>query len=280
MLGLRQPRVRTRRGRRPGAHARRRAARRARRTATGPTIVCAQAGNVNTGAFDPCDEIVPTCARARRLAPRRRRVRAVGGREPGAAPAGRRASSGADSWATDAHKWLNVPYDSGIVIVRDPEAHRAAMPRHGVLSRADARRRARSAATGCPSSRAARAAFAVYAALRSLGRTGVAELVERCCRLARRMAERLRAGARRAHPERRGAEPGAGALRAGGPRRGRVHQGRDRARAARRHLLARRHALARAAPRCASRSRNWSTDEDDIDRSAAAILRAAREEAK
>src|SRR5439155_809943 len=97
----------------------------------------------------------------------------------------------ADSWATDAHKWLNVPYDSGLVFVANSAAHRAAMsltaaylvrapqePREPMDWTPEASRRARG--------------FAVYAALRSLGRQGVADLVDRCCRLARRFADRLR----------------------------------------------------------------------------------------
>ena len=99
----------------------------------------------------------------------------------------------ADSWATDAHKWLNVPYDSGLVFCAHPEAHRAAMGvRAGYL---DPRRAGgeRDALDYNPEfSRRARG-FAVYAALRALGRAGVAELVERCCALARRFAERLAA---------------------------------------------------------------------------------------
>ena len=89
------------------------------RRSSGPTIVCAQAGNVNTGAFDPLDAIATLAQRHRRVAARRRRVRPVGARQPraAAAPDG---IERADSWATDAHKWLNVPYDSGLVFVRAP----------------------------------------------------------------------------------------------------------------------------------------------------------------
>ena len=86
----------------------------ARRCASrdGPTIVCAQAGNVNTGAFDPLARSPTRRARARRLAARRRRVRAVGRGRAGAARISSTGVELADSWATDAHKWLNVPYDS------------------------------------------------------------------------------------------------------------------------------------------------------------------------
>jgi glutamate/tyrosine decarboxylase-like PLP-dependent enzyme len=155
-----------------------------------PTIVCAQVGEVNTGAFDPIERIVSVvrehpnawlhidgafglwAAASQRL---RHLVRGI---------------DGADSWATDAHKWLNVPYDAGIVFVRDGAAHRAAM---GV-----------SAAYLPPApgqehdpfdyvpemSRRARA-FPIYAAIRSLGASGIAEIVERGCELAARMARRL-----------------------------------------------------------------------------------------
>src|SRR4029079_15579821 len=97
----------------------------------------------------------------------------------------------ADSCATDAHKWLNVPYDSGLVFVADPAAHRAAMSMSAAyLFRTPEEPREPMDWTP-ESSRRARG-FAVYAALRSLGRSGVADLVERCCRLARRFADRLR----------------------------------------------------------------------------------------
>jgi glutamate/tyrosine decarboxylase-like PLP-dependent enzyme len=97
----------------------------------------------------------------------------------------------ADSWSTDAHKWLNAGYDCGFVAVRDAAAHRAAMAGSGAyLMRSDAERE--SWEWVLDSSRRARG-FALYAAIRSLGREGVRALVERCCDLAARMAERLRA---------------------------------------------------------------------------------------
>src|SRR5262249_7144161 len=97
----------------------------------------------------------------------------------------------ADSWATDAHKWLNVPYDSGLVFVAHPAAHRAAMSQTAayLVRWPEERREPRDWVP--ESSRRARG-FAIYAALRSLGRHGVADMVERCCRLARRFADRLR----------------------------------------------------------------------------------------
>jgi glutamate/tyrosine decarboxylase-like PLP-dependent enzyme len=98
----------------------------------------------------------------------------------------------ADSWTTDAHKWLNVPYDSGIVLCAHPESHRAAMNvSASYLIQDEGVRRVRDQLDWVPEfSRRARG-FAVYAALRSLGRSGVVELVERCCATARRFAERI-----------------------------------------------------------------------------------------
>jgi glutamate/tyrosine decarboxylase-like PLP-dependent enzyme len=154
-----------------------------------PTIVCAQAGEVNTGAFDPLGEIVDACkahgawchidgAFGLWAAVSRNRSRLLAGHDR------------ADSWATDGHKWLNVPYDCGIAAVADRAAHRGAMtstaayiPPHdedtpsGFDWNPEFSRRAR----GVP----------VYAALRALGRNGVADLVDRCCDHAQRMATKL-----------------------------------------------------------------------------------------
>jgi glutamate/tyrosine decarboxylase-like PLP-dependent enzyme len=157
----------------------------------GPAIVMAQVGEVNTGAIDAMPEVV-------RLAREHRawcHVDGAFGLWAAASPALRDLTDGvadADSWATDAHKLLNVPYDSGIAVVRDREAHAAAMnsfagaeyiplPEHDERFQAE----------WVPEfSRRARG-FAMYAALRQLGRSGVAELVERCCRCARLMADEL-----------------------------------------------------------------------------------------
>jgi len=157
----------------------------------GPTIVCAQAGNVNTGAFDPLPEIV-ALAHARGAWVH---VDGAFGLWARTTPAYRALAvgiEGADSWATDAHKWLNVPYDSGVAIVADAAALQAAMTADAAYL-IKGKGEVRDQEDWVPEfSRRARG-FPVYAALRSLGRRGVAQLVERCCALARRMAERLAA---------------------------------------------------------------------------------------
>jgi glutamate/tyrosine decarboxylase-like PLP-dependent enzyme len=157
---------------------------------TGPAIVCLQAGNVNTGAFDPAGPVIEW-ARERgawvhvdgafglwaRVAPARRALAA--------------GFEGADSWATDAHKWLNVPYDCGIALVRDPAALRGAMGTGAAYLQESPVREPMQYTPEL--SRRARG-VEVWAALRALGRRGVADLVERCCRA--RVA--LRGGAREA----------------------------------------------------------------------------------
>ncbi|HEU5490316.1 MAG TPA: aminotransferase class V-fold PLP-dependent enzyme [Gaiellaceae bacterium] len=152
----------------------------------GPTIVCVQAGEVNTGAFDSIDEIAELCAAAGAWL----HVDGAFGLWAAASPELRHLTRGverADSWATDAHKWLNVPYDSGLAFVAHPEAHRAAMrlTAEYLVTQESA---ARDQMDWTPEfSRRARG-FAVYAALRSLGRSGVAELVEASCARARQFA--------------------------------------------------------------------------------------------
>jgi glutamate/tyrosine decarboxylase-like PLP-dependent enzyme len=155
----------------------------------GPTIVCLQAGNVNTGAFDPAGAIT-AAAKARGAWVH---VDGAFGLWAAAAPTRRHLTAGvemADSWATDAHKWLNVPYDSGLVFVRDPAHLRAAMSASAAYLLEGDRRE--------PShfvpemSRRARG-VEIWAALRSLGRAGLADLVERSCRHAARFAEGIRA---------------------------------------------------------------------------------------
>jgi glutamate/tyrosine decarboxylase-like PLP-dependent enzyme len=154
----------------------------------GPTIVCAQAGNVATGAFDDLGAIAEACrARGAWL-----HVDGAFGLWAAAAPATRALlddAKRADSWAVDAHKWLNVPYDSAMAIVADPDAHRAAMSLAASYLVADPSQR--DSTNYVPESSRRARAVPVYAALRSLGRNGVAALVERNCAQARRMAAHL-----------------------------------------------------------------------------------------
>ena len=222
----------------------------------GPAIVCAQAGNVNTGACDPLDAIADAAnARGAWL-----HVDGAFGLWAAASPHFAPLVAGhvrADSWALDAHKWLNVPYDCAFAIVADPEAHTRATalvapylalsaerePNHYVP---EASRRGR--------------AIPVYAALRTLGRDGVAALVERCCDHAALMAELLAAGGMEilndvmlnqvlaaTPPDHVARIQQDGTCWLGGT----VWRGRDALRVA---------------------VSNWSTTEDDIRRSAAAIL--------
>ena len=156
-----------------------------------PVLVCAQSGNVNTGAFDPLPEIA---AAVHELPNAWLHVDGAFGLWAAAAPGLRHLAAGlaeADSWTTDAHKWLNVPYDAGIVIVRDAAAHHAAMTLGAAYYVETAGGERDPYNWVAESSRRARG-FAVYAALRELGRDGLAEMIERCCALARRMADGLR----------------------------------------------------------------------------------------
>ncbi len=156
----------------------------------GPTIVCAQAGNVNTGAFD---DVAALCARVHGTGAWVH-VDGAFGIWANASPALRGRTNGleaADSWATDFHKWLNVPYDSGIAIVRDGHALQAAMA--VTAEYLPTEREQRNPCDFTPElSRRARGVD-VWAALRALGRDGVAAMVDRCCRHASRFAEGLSA---------------------------------------------------------------------------------------
>jgi len=151
-------------------------------------IVCTQAGNVNTGAFDPTQEI---CERAHD-AGAWVHVDGAFGLWASAAPSLAHLTNGveeADSWATDAHKWLNVPYDSGLAFVRDSEALRAAMAVTAEYLPTSTAHRNPSDFTPELSRRAR--GVEVWAALRCLGRSGLADLIERTCRYARRFAQGL-----------------------------------------------------------------------------------------
>jgi glutamate/tyrosine decarboxylase-like PLP-dependent enzyme len=167
------------------------ALRRALEQDDGPAIVCTQVGNVNTGAVDPVGEICDVAHGHGAWV----HVDGAFGLWAAASPRLRRLVAGverADSWATDAHKWLNVPYDSGLVFCAHPEAHRAAMGVRAsyLVHGSDGQRDALD--YNPEHSRRARG-FAVYAAIRALGRSGIAEMVERCCAMAQRFAEQLAA---------------------------------------------------------------------------------------
>ncbi len=158
------------------------------RVSHGPCIVCAQAGNVNTGAFDPIDEIAEAAEERGAWL----HVDGAFGLWASASPSHAalvRGVARAHSIATDGHKWLNVPYDSGIVFCADSIAHRAAMSLQAeyiVESREE-----RDPHEFVPEESRRARAVPLYAALRTLGRNGLAQLVERHCAHARRFAEGL-----------------------------------------------------------------------------------------
>jgi glutamate/tyrosine decarboxylase-like PLP-dependent enzyme len=235
---------------------------------SGPTILCAQAGNVNSGAVDPLGPIVDLAHDVGAWV----HVDGAFGMWAAVSPSLRPLLDGvgrADSWATDAHKWLNVPYDSGLVFCAHPSAHRAAMGVRAVyLEHADGGER--DPLDHNPEfSRRARG-FAVYAALRALGRSGIAEMVERCCALARRFADLL------------GAAEGVTVLndvvlnqvlvRFDGPD-SRTREVLDAVRRDGTCFMSGTTWQGRAAMRVSVT--NWSTDEADVDASVRAILKAA-----
>jgi glutamate/tyrosine decarboxylase-like PLP-dependent enzyme len=241
----------------------------------GPRIVSAQVGNVNTGASDPIGRIVEIAHGHGAW------VHVDGAFGLWAAVVPELKSdvaglNGADSWATDAHKWLNVPYDSGLAIVSDPAPHRAAMGMQAsYLQRGTDEERI--GMDWVPESSRRSRVLPIYALLRTLGRAGVQDLVRRNCALARRLADRMSRepdvsvlndvvlnqvllqfnGANGRGPDEITREVIArvqadGTCWAGGA----VWQGRQVMRIS---------------------VSNWSTTEDDIDRSAEAILRCCHE---
>jgi glutamate/tyrosine decarboxylase-like PLP-dependent enzyme len=154
----------------------------------GPAMVCLQAGNVNTGASDPFRPLIEWAARYQAWV----HVDGAFGLWAAASPATSGQVAGmeqADSWATDCHKWLNTTYDCGLALVRDPDALRRAMGSSAAyLPGAD------TGAMGLTPQSSQRArGVEVWATLASLGHDGVAELVDKSCRLARRMADGIRA---------------------------------------------------------------------------------------
>ena len=157
---------------------------------SGPTVVCVQAGNVNTGSFDPIDEIGPRAREAGAWV----HVDGAFGLWARVVPRLAHLADGvehADSWATDAHKWLNVPYDSGIAFVRDAAALRKSMAVSAEYLPTETANRNPSDYTPELSRRAR--GVDIWAAMRALGRSGLAEMVDRNCRQARQFAEGLSA---------------------------------------------------------------------------------------
>lgn len=157
---------------------------------SGPTIVCAQAGNVNTGAFDPINDIATlTSAHGAWL-----HVDGAFGLWAAASPTRAHLVEGisrADSVASDAHKWINVPYDSGLVFTAHPSSHRRAMTLSAAYIIESARER--DPHEFVPEESRRGRAVPIYAALRTMGREGFGALIDRCCTLATQLASRLRA---------------------------------------------------------------------------------------
>ena len=155
----------------------------------GPTIVCTQAGNVNTGSFDPIKEVCEF-ARASGVWVH---VDGAFGLWASAASSKKHLTDGinhADSWATDAHKWLNVPYDSGLAFVKDSESLRSAM---SLTAAYLPQGEHREPSQFCPELSRRSRGVEVWAALYSLGRSGLTELIERTCNHAKMFAEELTA---------------------------------------------------------------------------------------
>jgi glutamate/tyrosine decarboxylase-like PLP-dependent enzyme len=153
-----------------------------------PTIVVLQAGDVNTGAFDDFAELVPLAKEHGAWV----HIDGAFGLWAAACPRLRHLLRGvelADSWATDGHKWLNVPYDCGYAFVVDTEAHRASMSQKAAYLTHDAA--ARDQLDWNPEFSRRGRGFATYAAIRQLGRSGVADLVERCCTHAHALVTRM-----------------------------------------------------------------------------------------
>ena len=154
-----------------------------------PLVVCAQAGEVNTGAFDDLEAATDAAAAAGAWL----HVDGAFGLWAAASPTLAHLARGharADSWALDGHKWLNVPYDCGIAFCARPDAHRAAMGTAAAYYVLDPDA-AREPSDWTPESSRRARSIPVYAAIRQLGRTGVAELVDRCCAHARAIAKGL-----------------------------------------------------------------------------------------
>ena len=163
------------------------------RLTAAPTIVCGQAGEVNTGAFDDFHAIADACGETGAWF----HVDGAFGLWAAVSPELRHLVAGverADSWTTDGHKWLNVPYDSGLAFCAHPDSHRAAMAVTASYLVHSQEPQRRDPMQWTPEASRRARGFAVYAAIRSLGRSGIVELVERCCANARRFAAALEEG--------------------------------------------------------------------------------------
>jgi glutamate/tyrosine decarboxylase-like PLP-dependent enzyme len=159
---------------------------------SGPTIICAQIGNVNTGAFDPVGEIAEIAHEHNAWV----HVDGAFGLWARTSPKYAHLAAGAeqaDSWATDAHKWLNVPQDSGVAIVRHAEDHRASMTVQAAYLVQTAGIE-RDAVDWVPEFSRRSRGMPVYATLRTLGTRGVTSLIDRCCARAKQMSELLAEG--------------------------------------------------------------------------------------
>jgi glutamate/tyrosine decarboxylase-like PLP-dependent enzyme len=234
---------------------------------TGPAIVCLQAGNVNTGA---CDDLRRGCDLAHHHGAWVH-VDGAFGLWAGASPTTRHLVDGveqADSWACDGHKWLNVPYDSGFVFCSRPYVHGDAVSYSApYLVGSESGIATAGADFTLESSRRARG-FATWAAIRELGRDGIADLVERCCRLARRFAGGLSDGGTTIGNEvvlnqvlvRFGDDATTDRVVEGVQRDGTCWMGGTTWKGQRYMRIS---------------VSNWSTTEDDVDRSVEAILRIA-----
>ena len=243
---------------------------------SGPMIVCLQAGNVNTGGSDPMGPLIG-------IAHRRNAWVHVDGAF-GLWAAGVPALAGqvrdiarADSWTTDAHKWLNVPYDSGLAIVAHPAPHRAAMSLHAsYLIRGGDEQRV--GMDWVPESSRRARVIPIYALLQSLGRRGIQEMIQRTCTLATRLADTLRHEARLEILNEVVLNQVLAAVRSG--------QGRESDNALTREWIARVQedgacwvggAIWQGRQVMRISVSNWSTTERDIDVSAEAMVRCARE---
>jgi glutamate/tyrosine decarboxylase-like PLP-dependent enzyme len=245
------------------------------RRCDGPIIVCAQAGDVNSGAFDPLGQICDAAHEHGAWV----HVDGAFGLWAAASPDRRHLIAGienADSCGTDGHEWLNVPYDSGLAFVADPVAHRQAMSLLAASYLVFGAGGERDNANWVPEmSRRARG-FPIWAAVRELGRSGIAEMVDRGCECARRFADRL------------GAAPGVEILNEvvlnqvlvrftapdGGDSDAFTRDVVARVQADGTSWLGGTTWQGKAAMRISVS--NWSTTEADVDRSVDAILQAAR----